>query len=599
MNGSSSSPLATVKTCLWAVVGASVAVVILRYWQGLGDTTAMTDLTPWGLWKGFNVLGGVALAAGGFVVAAAVHIFHLDRYRPYVRIAVLTAWLGYLAAVTSLLVDLGLPWNIWQVIIYWNFRSPMFEVAWCVMLYTVVLTIEFMPVLFEGARHPWLRRLHASLQKATLPLVILGIMLSTLHQSSLGSIFLAMPHRLDPLWYTPLLPILFFVSAVALGLVVIQVQVLLTDYLYGRTPDMSRMSGLGRAAAWVLWAYALLRTVDLAWRGIWPTAFEMTFNAALFWIEYVTSAFLPAVLLTLPAVRRRPGWTAFATIVAAAGIVLHRVNVAGVAMIQTTGTRYIPNWMEFLVSGGLLAGAHLFYFFALERWCVGGEQCLCPPRAVHPRSAWARHSLAFVIGTGVALALVPWRTVLGVPTVPMLVSPTGWADRMVLDGNRSGEAVAFDHQKHARLTEGEGGCARCHHLVLPGEQTTGCGRCHRDMRLPTELFDHDSHAGRMKSGPGCAACHADPQAPRDRDHTTPCLKCHTTMVPQEARIRPQNEPALLPASSYEDAMHRLCIPCHEEAEGVSPGELGEMNRCTYCHDGKVRPMDPLSPGHRL
>ena len=161
-------------------------------------------------------MGGVALAAGGFTMTAIVYIFQLERFHPIVRPAVLTAFLGYIAVVAGLMFDLGLPWNIWHMIVFWNPHSPLFEVGWCVMLYLTVLTLEFLPVPAE--RFSSLARLRAVLLKFRIPLVIAGIALSTLHQSSLGSLFLIMPYRLHPLWYSPLLPVLFFVSAVGLGL---------------------------------------------------------------------------------------------------------------------------------------------------------------------------------------------------------------------------------------------------------------------------------------------------------------------------------------------------------------------------------------------
>ena len=172
-----------VKGILWFLVGMGATVAAFRFLKGLGTSTALSDTTPWGLWIGFDVMGGVALAAGGFVVAACVYIFHLEKYHAIVRPAVLTAFLGYAAVIVGLTFDVGLPWNLWRPLYSWQHHSALFEVAMCVMFYFHVLALEFAPVVFERLPFP---RIYKILKALTLPLVIFGIILSTLHQSSLG-----------------------------------------------------------------------------------------------------------------------------------------------------------------------------------------------------------------------------------------------------------------------------------------------------------------------------------------------------------------------------------------------------------------------------
>ena len=258
------------KTILWSLVGLGAAVAISRFAFGLGATTNLTDATPWGLWIGFDVMAGVALAAGGFVITAVFYMMGRKEFHPMVRPAVLTAFLGYIAVVLSLMVDLGLPWNIWHMMIYWNPHSPLFEVGWCVMLYTTVLLLEFSPVPLESTSR--YARVRAVLMKFRFPLVLLGIMLSTLHQSSLGSLFLIMPFKLHPLWYTGLLPVLFFVSAIALGLMMVSFESLFSAWLYRRPAETHLVARLGRAAVWVtgrvsgsaLWQSGLDRQTPVA-----------------------------------------------------------------------------------------------------------------------------------------------------------------------------------------------------------------------------------------------------------------------------------------------------------------------------------------------
>src|SRR5512142_1030116 len=202
------------RAVLLVILVAGLYTTLIRFTKGLGASTALSDQFPWGLWIGFDVLCGVALAAGGFTITTAVYVFNLKRYHPIVRPTILTAFLGYTLVGVGLMFDLGKPWNIWHPTIMWNPRSPMFEVAWCVMLYLTVLSLEVSGMLFERLR--WARA--AAMQHAFLvPLVIAGAVISTLHQSSLGTFYLIMPARLHPLWYSPYIPVMFYLSAIAGG----------------------------------------------------------------------------------------------------------------------------------------------------------------------------------------------------------------------------------------------------------------------------------------------------------------------------------------------------------------------------------------------
>ena len=183
-----------IKDITWGILLVGLVASIIRFTRGLGSATGLNDSTPWGLWIAFKLVF-VAIAGGGFTLAGMVYIFHLERFRPILRRAILIALLGYGSFIVSLIFDLGLPWHIYMPVLNWQHHSVMFEIAWCVMLYFSVLVLEFSPAILE---HPWfnhqifktiLRWLH----RLTLPLVIAGIILSTLHQSSLGSLFLIMP----------------------------------------------------------------------------------------------------------------------------------------------------------------------------------------------------------------------------------------------------------------------------------------------------------------------------------------------------------------------------------------------------------------------
>ncbi|MDR7520002.1 MAG: Ni/Fe-hydrogenase cytochrome b subunit, partial [Armatimonadota bacterium] len=346
------------RLALWLLVLAGAGAAIVRYLYGLGAVSNLSDRFPWGLWIGFDVMSGVALAAGGFTIAAAVHVFKLHRYHVLLRPAVLTGFLGYLLVIAALLVDLGRPWNIWHPVVMWNPHSVMFEVAWCVMLYTLVLALEFGQVLLQRFR---LWTLWRVTQLALPPLVIAGVLLSTLHQSSLGSLFLIVPEKLHPLWYTPLLPILFFISAVAVGLAMVTVEATLAARAFRHRVDVSLFADLGRAAAVVLSLYLGVKAVDLVVRQAVGLVFAGGIESVMFLVEVVGGVVLPLVLLAIPGVARSLGGLAAASWLVVGGVVLNRLNVAITGMLAGSGAHYVPAWTEVLITAAIVSGGILAY----------------------------------------------------------------------------------------------------------------------------------------------------------------------------------------------------------------------------------------------
>ncbi|MBW1688795.1 MAG: polysulfide reductase NrfD, partial [Deltaproteobacteria bacterium] len=297
-------------------------VSIARFGRGLGATTGLSDVTPWGFWIAFDVMAGVALAAGGFTLAATVYIFRIERYRSFARPAILTALLGYTAVTIGLMYDIGLPWRIWHPIVYPQLHSVLFEVALCVMLYLAVLTLEFAPVVLEHPvfDKPVFRAVLRFLKRITIVLVIAGIVLSTLHQSSLGSLFLIAPHRVHPLWYSPILWVLFFVSAIGLGLMMVTLESFVSAWLFGHKVRMNLIGGLGKVASAVLFLYVGLRIGDLARRGELGAAFDGSFLSGLFLFELAIGAVIPAVVLAVPRLRASSRWVGAAAVLTVFGI---------------------------------------------------------------------------------------------------------------------------------------------------------------------------------------------------------------------------------------------------------------------------------------
>lgn len=356
-----------------AILAAGAYATLVRFTRGLGAATNLSDHVPWGLWIGFDVLCGVGLAAGGFAVTTAVYILHLDRLRPIVRPAVLTAFLGYLLVVLALVYDLGRPWNIWRAAVLWNPRSVMFEVAWCVMLYTTVLAVEFSPVVFE--KLGWKRAVRAA-RSAMVPLAAAGFILSTLHQSSLGSLYLILPTKLHPLWYSPWLPWLFWLSAVAAGLAMVIFESGLSARAFGRALELGVLESLARSVTVLLALFLFLRFWDLGSRAVLSSAFRLrgpgSFEAWMFWAE--TLLLTVAALLALSdRVRRHPQRLFALAAMVVGGFLLNRLNVSTTGLEAYTGVRYAPSWMEVAVTLMLVTLGVAAFRWAVRRLPVFGE----------------------------------------------------------------------------------------------------------------------------------------------------------------------------------------------------------------------------------
>lgn len=345
-------PRLTVWRSIFAVLAlAGLYATYVRVMYGLGGSTNLNDRFPWGIWVGFDVLCGVGLAAGGFTLVAVVHIFNIEHYKPILRPAILTAFLGYVLVVVALMFDLGRPDRIWHPLVMWNPHSVMFEVAWCVTLYSTVLALEFAPAVFEkfGLDGP-LR----SLKAISVPLMIAGVILSTLHQSSLGSLYLIVPHKLYALWYTPLLPLLFYISAIAVGLAMTIFESWHSSRAFGRQLELPLLASMARVLAVVLAVYLALRYLDLLHRGALRLLLENRTETWLFGLE-ISLLLLPMLLLFRAHVRRSPAALYACAVMVIFGFIANRLNVSLTGMEAASGTRYIPKWPEIAVTLGIVA----------------------------------------------------------------------------------------------------------------------------------------------------------------------------------------------------------------------------------------------------
>ena len=344
------------KITVWRAIFAAILLsgayaTYLRIFYGLGGSTNLSDKFPWGLWIGFDVMCGVGLAAGGFTLVAMVHIFNIKQYRPVLRPAILTAFLGYLLVTLGLLYDVGRPDRMWHPLVMWNPHSVMFEVAWCVTLYSTVLFLEFLPIVFErfGLHKPleWIHRI-------SVPMMILGVLLSTLHQSSLGTLFLIVPEKLYPLWYTPILPLLFFVSAIAVGLAMTIFESWHSARAFGRALELPLLASIGRVLAVAMSVYLWIRFLDLLHRDAFGLLLRNRTETWLFLLE-IALAVVPTALLYQSRIRRSPAALYMCSVMVVFSFIANRLNVCITGLEAGSGTHYIPKWSEIAVTLSLVA----------------------------------------------------------------------------------------------------------------------------------------------------------------------------------------------------------------------------------------------------
>jgi len=624
-----------IKDLLWVVSLSGLVAAGFRLWFGLGATTNLSDAMPWGLWKVLNMVGGVALSTGGFTVGLLVYVLKLERFRPYMKPAILVAFLGYGCSCTALLFDIGLPQRFWHPIFMWNEHSFLFEVFWCVLLYFTVTAIELSPTIIERFRFD---RIVRWLHRVAFGVVVTGISLSSLHHSSLGSLFLVTPTRLHPLWYSSLLPLFFILSAMGGGIMVVvfvrilyarwydpepvfgpdQVKIIgqacvITDPLTGvkpravRGPAISSLSQLATVAALIMGVYFVLKVADLIRLGTWRALVAGTWESWLYGFELLITAVLPIILVAIPRTRRSPAGLGIGAFSAAAGLILNRMDVGIFGYFHASHTIYFPSLAEWAVGLGVVAAAGLVFLYVVENFAVFDEKWkerrisrdLFRPAFDTISRVWSTalsDSLHRVSLLGVFVIPLAWVLVYppfsSAHTEAAAVQPSAGIDpaRTVLriNGNRTGVLTDFPHTEHQKRLGGDSACVACHHVSLPRDHSTPCSRCHRSMVETTFIFDHTAHftyvAAQEKptslhpENRSCTVCHTADQ-PKNAGNAKPCLQCHdkdiwSTQVPHEQQD-------LASAICFREAMHRTCITCHTR-EATHQNKKG-LDDCSTCH----------------
>jgi len=358
---------------------ATAAVILgYRFLYGLASVTNLSQEFPWGIWKGFNVVTGVAFAGGAYVLTFMVYVLRMEKYHAIVRVTVLNGFLAYVFYAGALVLELGRPWKIMNPIIGNKFglTSVLFLIAWHFLLYMTAQLVEFSPAVAE-----WLgwRRVHRVLCAMTVGAVVMGIALSTLHQSGLGALFLMAEPKIHPLWYSEFIPILFFISSIFAGLSLVIVESTLSHRVFRHrvSQELERshdgiVVGLGRIAGVTMFVYLVLESLKMVHGQKW--AYLASGWGAWYAVEIIGFTALPMVLLLVGSAQARLAMVRAGAVLALVGIVLNRLNISIIAYGWYQAAHYVPTWMEVVVSLAVITAEIWVFRWVVERMPVLGDQ---------------------------------------------------------------------------------------------------------------------------------------------------------------------------------------------------------------------------------
>ena len=373
-------PLMTRGTRVLAgLFGLGAIAIAFRLLAGLGSATALNDGYPFGLWIAFDVVTGAALACGGYAVGLLVYILNQGKYHPLMRPAMVTSALGYTLAGVGVGLDVGRWWSLWRVPVFfwrWNFNSALLEVALCIMAYIAVLWLRLAPALLEpytsGPDSPLQRfavKFSTVIDKLSIPMIALGLVLATMHQSSLGTLMLLAGSRLHILWRTPLLPLMFLVSCISMGYAVVVFESAFSSVAFKRKPEIDMLAGLAGAMVPTLWIVVLLRVGDLVWRGQIGALFAGDGRSVMASLE-ILFFLIPVVMLASPVRRRDLGNLVRAAMAMIFAGALFRFDTFLVAFMPGAHWAYFPSVPEMAVTIGLVAFEVLAYVVIVKTFPI-------------------------------------------------------------------------------------------------------------------------------------------------------------------------------------------------------------------------------------
>jgi len=463
------------KLTFWRAVVAFIWMIglyaaFIRFTKGLGAATNLNDAFPWGIWIGFDILVGVGLAAGGFVITSTIYVFNLKEFKAVSRPTVVTAFLGYLIVIAALLFDLGLPLHVWHPIIHWNPHSVMFEVGWCVMLYTTILALEFSPLVLEkfGLRKP-LRLVN----RLMVLFVIAGALLSTLHQSSLGTLYVIVPGKLHPLWYSGALPVLFFISSIAAGLAMVIFESYMSARAFGRELEVNLVEKLGRALVLVLALSFVLRLQTLAAGSALKYTFDGSLESILFNAELLLGTVIPIALLMLDRVRTNRAGQFLCAVLVLIGFVMNRLNVSITGMARSSGVNYFPAWSEIAITVSIVSAGFVLFGLAARFLPLypdrTGVRRSAPPLIAAGKNGRRAMALLFSLSIMLVLGMAYGSSVKMPSKEPSGRKAASRAEDIELRlpgvieikmGDESPGQVAFEHATHVDPENPD--CVSCH-----------------------------------------------------------------------------------------------------------------------------------------
>jgi Ni/Fe-hydrogenase subunit HybB-like protein len=336
------------------IIILGVIILYIRFTQGLGSVTNLSQQTPWGFWIGFDVVTGVAFAGGAYVITFVVYVMRVEKYHSIVRVTVLNGLLAYIFYAGALVLDLGRPWNIINPIIgnSFGFNSVLFLVSWHFLLYMIAEFVEFSPVIAEWAHWEKVRKFVTAL---TLGAVIFGITLSMLHQSGLGALFLMAKPKIHPLWYSEFIPILFFVSSIFAGLSMIIFEGTISHKVFKNLiGERSHHSfeeiilGLGKGAAIAMFVYYFFKALIFIHEKQWELIND--FWGYWYLVEVIGFVLIPCFMFAYAVRNRNLGIIKVASILALIGILLNRLNISVIAFNWDAVNKYYPSWEEIVVT---------------------------------------------------------------------------------------------------------------------------------------------------------------------------------------------------------------------------------------------------------
>lgn len=356
---------------MWRVILAIIFVTgiyatYLRFFEGFRASTNLNDQMPWGLWVGLGTLCGIGLSAAGFGISAAVYLLGMERYRPILRASILISFLGYLTVCAGYLYEIGLPWRFWHPVVMWNHTSVLFDVCVCIMTYTTVLTFEFAPTVIE--KLPWktfrevILRFH---HKILIGVVLAGVLLSSMHQSYLGGLYLIARGKVHPLWYSEYMHSMFYLSAIPAGLAMTVFAIYLSMRSLNVRVDFRILADCGRMIQLLLVVFALFKLLDLVTNQALGYAFQRTSEAAYFWLEMALFVIVPVALLSCESVRSNPEKLYLTCAVVIAGFITNRINVSINALQTAMGSHYVPKWTELASTVLVIAAAVVAFRYAV------------------------------------------------------------------------------------------------------------------------------------------------------------------------------------------------------------------------------------------